>query len=150
MLNPCSIREASDPGLTSAIASATTKSSLSIAASNCCASMQFARSLSLVVGMPGMGVAAHGTPRAVDARRAAVTARGTDALTRVMTTLLLVTAAFMVGCRTVSMQGLDAKCGDARPSRGCGDVTRKTRAWGRRRALWRAPTYRAYRARTDF
>jgi hypothetical protein len=48
------------------------------------------------VGMPGRGVAAHGTPRAADARRAAVKTRGTDAR-RLMTTSLFVTAAFMVG-----------------------------------------------------
>ena len=36
--------------------------------------------------------------------------------------------------------GLDSECGDARPSRGREYATRKARARGRRRALWRAPS----------
>ena len=141
MLKPWSIRDSGDPGLTSAIASATTKSSLSISASNCCASMQFLRSLSLVVGIPGMDVARHGAPRVTAATRRAAPPETRRASGAVML-LLFVTAAFMSGGpRSMTPRGgLDSECGGARPSRGCEYATRKARARGRRRALWRAPS----------
>eukprot|EP00982_Pelagococcus_subviridis_P013441 31252-Pelagococcus_subviridis.AAC.15 len=57
MRNPWSIVDSREPGFTSDIASAMTKSSSSIARSNCCASTQFFRSFRPLTHAPGIGVA---------------------------------------------------------------------------------------------